>query len=84
MTVVFNDNPITTVVVNYLIVKEVRGQRTLQNADNVINSIPKQNIIKFHKRINNNRKVLLEHATKSDLLITKKKKGKQWTLKVQN
>ena len=33
MTVVFNDNPITTVVVNYLIVKEVRGQRTLQNAD---------------------------------------------------
>ena len=55
---------------------------------NVINSIPKQNIIKFHKRINNNRKVLLEHATESDLLITntisKKKKGKQWTLKVQN
>ena len=33
MTVVFNDNPITIVVVNYLIVKEVRGQRTLQNAD---------------------------------------------------
>ena len=66
MTVVFNDNPITTVVVNYLIVKEVRGQRTLQNADSVINSIPKQNIIKFHERINNDCMFLSCHVRVSE------------------